>query len=201
MPQNLIISCSYKQEYAIQKLVLTAFRSKFTTKKLNEEQQLQLIRSFWQITDDDPTQKQFVALKNDEVRGTMLLRFKSIKTAKPSWNFLSQCRTFGVRNTLRIMTQLLALEHTLTDNECYIDHIAVDHTAQRQGIGKALLQRAQSEISSNERLTLYVSEKNNNAIQLYKALGFQITKQNTSLLRGLLFNEASWIFMEWRKLT
>ncbi|MBA3925916.1 GNAT family N-acetyltransferase [Listeria rustica] len=99
------------------------------------------------------------------------------------------------------MIQLLALEHTLADNECYIDHIAVDHTAQRQGIGKALLQRAQSEISSNERLTLYVSEKNSPAIQLYKTLGFQITKQHTSLLRGLLFNEASWIFMEWRKVT
>ncbi|MBC1937228.1 GNAT family N-acetyltransferase [Listeria grandensis] len=198
MPQNLIISRSFKQEDAIQKLVLTAFRSKFKTTRLSEEEQLQLVHSFWQITDEDPDQKQFVALQNDQIRGTILLRSKPKKPAKPSLNFLSQCRSFGIRNTLKIMIQLLALEHTLTDNERYIDHIAVVQNAQRQGIGKALLKRAQAEISPTERLTLYVSKKNNNAIKLYKTLGFQITNQHTSLLRGLLFNEASWIFMEWR---
>ncbi|MCE5172354.1 GNAT family N-acetyltransferase [Paenibacillus profundus] len=77
-------------------------------------------------------------------------------------------------------------------------HIAIHSSYRNKGIGRLLLAWSKDFVLNHaefERLTLYVSDNNKNAIHLYEKMGFYIEKSNYNFISGLFFKEPNWHFM------
>jgi ribosomal protein S18 acetylase RimI-like enzyme len=193
--------CNTYQDEDIKSLVITAFRSKFSTLvTLDESNLISLINHFWEIPHDSYSNKQVVIKDNHHVCATMLIKRKSNKKEHSlKLDYLSLSKQYGHKNVIKLIAGLLALEHSVKKGEWYIDHIAVDKDYRGKGIGKALILWAQDFIEQGGKLTLFVSAKNKSAIHLYKKEGFQIKNKKISFWRWILLHEPSWYFMEWKK--
>lgn len=193
--------CNIYQDEKIKSLVINAFQSKFTSlANLDEINYLSLINHLWEIPYDSHNAKQVVIKDNHNICATMLIKRKSKKKEKGlKFDYISLSKQYGHRNVIKLITGLLVLNHSVKKEEWYIDHIAVDKNYRGKGIGKVLINWAKDFIEQGNKLTLFVSTKNKNAIHLYTKEGFQIKNKKISFWKWILFREPCWYFMEWKK--
>ncbi|WP_060534054.1 GNAT family N-acetyltransferase [Paenibacillus bovis] len=92
-----------------------------------------------------------------------------------------------------------ALEHKPLPGEGYIEHIATASVYRGRGIAGSLLQWAQQYTAEQSwnRLTLHVSHNNEQAISLYKKVGFRHLSSYSSWAQQLLLHEPGWHYMSW----
>lgn len=107
---------------------------------------------------DSETVKVFVAEKEIEVVGAILVTFRTIEESR--W---TKPYTIG-----------------------FVEELSVREKAQRQGIGSLLIQKAENWVQSKgvEGLELHVWNLNERAIQFYESLGFTCLQRVMKLSRG-----------------
>ncbi|WP_311295015.1 N-acetyltransferase [Paenibacillus sp. MER TA 81-3] len=101
-------------------------------------------------------------------------------------------KRFGFMNVCKFFIGMGVLNYQPQEKECYIEHIAIHSSYHNKGIGRLLLAWSKDFVLNHaefERLTLYVSDNNKNAIHLYEKMGFYIEKSNYNFISGLFFKE------------
>jgi len=178
-------------------LALRGFEEKFSKVDLSfEEKRLFLFKAWFTETLSDQSELIGYFEPESELNGVINLATKTKHEQNSSLRFWYMIKRFGLNSSLRMLLIFSLLEHSLKEDEVYIDFIVVADSYQRKGVATALLNYAKQQITARERLTLYVSKKNCKAIELYKREGFKVVKQETSLIRKYFFNEADWYFLE-----
>lgn len=140
----------------------------------------------------------FIALARRQMVGVVACR----TTETPSAPLLPLLRAFwreiGPWGMARSLVGLALLSSKPALDECYIDYLAVKAKWRRQGIGTALLRQAQEYARSKgkRRLTLEVSARNEDALRLYRHLGFSPVCQRRNRITGWFFGIPLWVHME-----
>ena len=153
--------------------------------------------------EDKPIEGYFVAEKDGEVLGIMLLKWKEQNRIKITnkTGFFYLAKRYGFFRTIRIILGALFFYKRVDENECYIEHIAVSKNARGLGIGTKLLEHGEKFIKDKikkARYTLYVAASNKRAKNLYKSFGFEDVELKSSLLSRMIIKEGKWYFMEKR---
>ena len=94
-------------------------------------------------------------------------------------------------------TGFLVFAHGAGLGDAYLTDIGVLKTARGQGVGKALMQHAESWAIEHDRqaLTLWVAANNRIARQLYSHAGLSVTHSEFNTSSGLLFGVWRWVHM------
>ncbi|MBU3142888.1 N-acetyltransferase [Clostridium sp. CF012] len=207
MIQPIIVPYQNEDNETICSLLVESFHGKFhSLVNLDDKNIVKLLRETWSNDSNDLAKKQMVIKENGKIIGTILLKWKENNQAKPipiNINFMCLLKQFGLTNIFKFIVGTSFLEYQPKQQECYIEHIAISSSYQNKGIGKLLLAWSKSFVCNNpqfKRLTLYVSDKNKNAIHLYEKMGFHIEKSKYNLVRRIFFQEPNWHFMTWSKL-
>ena len=139
----------------------------------------------------------YVAEADGEVVGFITLLIKE-SPSMPIWPVARAfLRHLGFLGVCRALIGLPFLLKRIGKEDCYIQAIGVDEEWRGQGIGTALLKRAEEYAKERGKpyLTLEASQTNGAAIRLYRRLGFVIVRQLPSPLIGQLFGTSGWVFM------
>ena len=118
-----------------------SFKAKFhSLTNLSDEMIAELLKDSGFVA-NVPFEGYFVAEKDDEVLGTMLLKWKKQNRMKSQnyLNFLQLCKQYGISNILKFFLGISTLIENVTDNECYIEYIAVSPKARGLGLGTNLI--------------------------------------------------------------
>lgn len=137
----------------------------------------------------------FVADYGGRVVGTIALRRREDPEA-PFWPATAILfEELGLLGGLRALFYLSLLDQPCRRNEAYISDVAVAAPMRRQGIGTALLLKAEEVARGwgKHAVVLDVSARNEPAIRLYRHLGYRQERRRTALLAGLLLGEACWL--------
>jgi ribosomal protein S18 acetylase RimI-like enzyme len=113
----------------------------------------------------------------------------------------AMAREIGWLRTVRAATVFGLLgEGRLSDDEGYIDELAVAEWARRRGVARALLEACEREArrAGKRRLTLWVTMNNGAARTLYEVAGFRDARRRRWLVGRLLFRAPGAVFMEKR---
>lgn len=156
---------------------------------------------------DVPGNRRMVALQEGKVIGTIAIKWPSQSCGSvskpqrtpPTWQSF---RGFGRWNLFKMRMGLSLFDYKPQVGECYIADVAVHPDYRGQGVGKLLLRWAEQFAQQEpgvDRLSLYVSGKNQRARKLYEQLGYSVRSHEKSLLWHWLFNEKEWGYM-WRRL-
>ncbi|MCU6707891.1 GNAT family N-acetyltransferase [Paenibacillus sp. J5C_2022] len=186
----------------VSRLLVHSFRGKFQAlTKLSDDVLASFFNKLFHYYPSEDASCRIVAIQEDEVVGTLELKWY-IPRAKeepfPSW---SAFREFGTWTIIKLLFGLQFLNHEPRVGECYISEVAVHPNHQGKGIGKLLLRWAMNYACADERfdtLSLHVSHKNERARMLYELLSFQTVRKESSLIRYLLFHERQWHFMTFK---
>jgi len=182
-------------------IVFYAFKSKFhSLKSLSDEKKIQLLIESGFI-ENQSFEGNLVAEKDGIFVGVILLKWQNQKKMKffTKFSFTKLCCNYGFANILKFIIYSAILKGTISDGECYIEHIAVNPSYRNQGIGTMLINYTNEKvenIAALNRITLYVSERNVLAIKLYKELGFIIKTREISWISKFFLKEKSWLYME-----
>jgi len=86
----------------------------------------------------------------------------------------------------------------VSDDEAYIDELAVAEWARRRGVARALLEACEGEArrAGKGRLTLWVTMNNGAARPLYEGYGFREARRRRWMVGRLLFHAPGALFME-----
>lgn len=138
-----------------------------------------------------------VAEQNNEICGVMVLKWKNQNRPPNKYRF-HVGKTYGYWKIIKLFLGLWLLTHKPNQGECYIEHIAVKPAFRGQKIGSKLILFGKNFAKENmfQHLSLFVSSKNNDAIRLYKKLGFNIIKIEKSFLTKTLFGIKQWYHMK-----
>ena len=96
-------------------------------------------------------------------------------------------------------TILLSYPHyTASSSEAYVERLVVTSEHRHQGIGRALLEAAESlsRESGKDTMGLHVSGSNLNALKLYEAYGYQETSRQRSLLTSYFLGIRDWLYLQ-----
>ena len=150
--------------------------------------------------DDEFQEGYWVAKYNNEIKGVIKLSWHNKKEKKITGkvSFKELVKKYGLMKVIGLNLALLILSSKPKKRDCYIEHIAVAKSARGLGIGHELLKKAKEYAFENpdfERLTLFVTQENIQAIKLYKKLGFDVVYKKTSFLTKLFFNQKVWFYM------
>ncbi len=119
--------------------------------------------------------------------------------ANDSWQQLRiMWREIGLARALRAAIGLLLLyeENPGDENTTYVCQIAVDPAFRGCGIGRKLLEQAETwgRARGKANLALHVAS-NNRARRLYERFGFQTKEKSDEWLTGRLFGIRTWLYM------
>ena len=96
-------------------------------------------------------------------------------------------------------TILLSYPHyTASSSEAYVERLVVTSEHRHQGIGRALLEAAESlsRESGKDTMGLHVSGSNLTALKLYEAYGYQETSRQRSLLTSYFLGIRDWLYLQ-----
>ncbi|WP_086314161.1 hypothetical protein A5821_001751 [Enterococcus sp. 7F3_DIV0205] len=185
------------EEKDIFRLLLASFSTMFAHVHLTSKEKLTILLHFEQNYSSQGKQLvDYMVKDSNEVIGVLTVSSKRT-TSKNLTYPLELSKRYGYLTVFKYVLLLSALEYYPRDKEQYIENIAVHENYRKQGIGKALISAVQAKVKKEERLSLVVSVKNKQALNLYAACGFTIVKKEREFILGLLANEPDWFFMEW----
>ena len=138
----------------------------------------------------------FVADVQGEVAGSARL---AIGQQRSDDGLGAIARAIGWRRTIRGAIVLGLLVHArLSDDEGYIEELAVRADRRRAGIGRALLQACEEAATAagKDRVTLWVAAHNRPAVTLYRSTGYRVTRRRRTLRGRFLFGAPTVLLME-----
>lgn len=183
----------------ILRFLLTSFSAKFASLRLTSKEKLTILLYLEQkYTSQKKRSVDYIVKDGDEIIGMLTVSGKVLNQKNLKYPF-ELSKKYGFFTILKFVVLLTALEYRPHDKERYIENIAVHEQYRKQGIAKALIRTAQSEVENGERLSLIVSAKNQQALRLYLNCGFSIVKKKRNVILGFLANEPHWFFMEWSR--
>jgi ribosomal protein S18 acetylase RimI-like enzyme len=140
----------------------------------------------------------FVALETQEIVG--LVACTTVNTPQVSPFSLARAlwHEIGLCGTMRALAALSLLSGKPEPDACYVEYLAVRPQWRRRGIGTTLLSRAEgyAHSQSKPRLTLEVSSCNQDALRLYRRLGFVPAREEQSPFTDRLLGMSHWLAME-----
>jgi ribosomal protein S18 acetylase RimI-like enzyme len=110
-------------------------------------------------------------------------------------------REIGWPRAIRAAFALGLLVHQrLEDDEAYLEQFAVHADQRRRGIGRRLLEACEAEAldAGKRRMTLWVTEGNAAAVNLYRTSGYRVTRRWRTLRGRILFGAPVALLMEKR---
>ncbi|WP_206911665.1 hypothetical protein IGL98_002861 [Enterococcus sp. DIV0840] len=187
------------EKNSIFRLLLTSFSAKFASLRLTSKEKLDILLYLEQkYSTQEKALVDYLVKDGEEVIGILTVSDKIVAPKNLNYPF-ELSKRYGLFTILKYVILLTSLEYQAHEKERYIENIAVHEQYQKQGIAKALITAAQSEVENGDRLSLIVSAKNQQALRLYLKCGFSIVKKKRNFILGLLANEPNWIFMEWSR--
>ncbi|ANF96308.1 hypothetical protein AR543_10045 [Paenibacillus bovis] len=169
--------------------------------RLDEQQLITLLMQIWAPNALAADRIQVAAWINQQMIGVIGLQWSigSSPAGSSLPHFGSLSRQYGFWNMCRFVAGMSALEHKPLPGEGYIEHIATASVYRGRGIAGSLLQWAQQYTAEQSwnRLTLHVSHNNEQAISLYKKVGFRHLSSYSSWAQQLLLHEPGWHYMSW----
>ncbi|MGG4398163.1 GNAT family N-acetyltransferase [Paenibacillus thiaminolyticus] len=186
----------------VSRLLVHGFRGKFQhLTSLSDEELAHFFEKLFKYFSDEAASRRIVALQEEQVIGTLSIKWiadlgkKQENRKLPSWRSFN---SIGTWDFLKMLIGLSLLDHQPQAGECYIADVAVHPDHRSKGIGKILLEWAQQFVHAEpslNMLSLHVSAKNPRAKYLYEQLSFCTHSQGNSIMRHFLFNERKWHYM------
>jgi len=139
-----------------------------------------------------------VAERDDRIIGTLLIQ-PMYYTQRESRLFEHlSIQELGMFRMLWAAFLLWLTSYTPSNREAHISDLAVAQDFQGQGVGQILLEQAElwAQAHNRLRMTLWVAENNERAVQLYEKMGYQTTRTRISPLTKLTFGVRRWLYME-----
>ncbi|GAB4111295.1 MAG: GNAT family N-acetyltransferase [Roseiflexaceae bacterium] len=185
--------------YPILRLHREAFHDKFGAAfgARGAERGIEAMAEAWRRQGLSALRGMLVAVADGRVIGTTSLRTWEMGSDASGAAEVAFHRVLGTWGALRSIFTLSLLDHHIDRNEGYITDVAVLYEFRRQGVARALLQRAEEEARlRNKRFVgLYVSARNAGARHLYEDVGFVVLRSRSSLLAALLLRQYRWLYM------
>ena len=184
--------CASEEISAAASILTEGFMGKFSSLGLTHDVASGLMEATWE---NGRNHRYFVEMSEKEVIAAVHLKWNGPKTKKVSKKDLRE--KYGRRNTSKYLRGMQVLYEDVDGGDCYIAEFAVASEHRRKGIAGTLISSIKEYAVSEgfERLTLFVSDKNKNAIRLYEKLGFKTEYVKKSFFERLYFNEPRWRFM------
>jgi ribosomal protein S18 acetylase RimI-like enzyme len=176
-----------------------AFADKFGAAfgRTNTDRGLEAMAEAWRRQGPTALRSMFVATDAGRVIGTT-----SLCTAETGGDLSGQAelafqKVLGSWGALRSIYALSLLSHHIERFEGYVTDVSVLGEYRRQGVARALLQRAEQEarLRSKHFLGLFVSSSNIAARTLYDQVGFQIWQVRRSPMAGIILRQFTWLYM------
>lgn len=169
--------------YFVANLYYEGFWDKAQPLKYMSEKEATALVEELMLSHDENLENYFVALIDDQLAGVIkLMRNDSKDKFKlPSLKYFIK---FGPMNLIKTGLTLHALEWDITENQLYIELVAVAPDMRGRGVATVLLDYAEALTrcsQSLEYMTLGVIEKNTKARKLYERIGFKALKSKRSL--------------------
>ncbi len=191
-----------KDKKEVISLIAHGFQSKFQQMTdLSMEEIEHILEDTWGISEHSPKTGHFVAIIDDRIAGTILLKYEDQeREPEKSSPFSVLCKKYKLTNTIKYLIAMGILDHKLLPKECYIEHIAVNKEFRGLGVGSKLIEYSivfAQTLPHVDHLSLNVAATNQGAFALYKRLGFQENNKyfQKSLLSYALTHEREWIYM------
>ena len=195
-----IRQCKKKDRDAVAHILAHSFQKKFCSlTNLSNERIAELLKDTGFIR-PMPDEGHLVAAQNDDVLGIISLKWKTQNRLKRqnALNFWQLCKKYGAVNLATFLAGMTILNKDVTDDECYIECIAVASKARGLGIGTKLLNFGKKFVENRLSLTkytLFVTASNQRAVRLYEHLGFRVKNSLSSTITRFLVKESTWLYM------
>jgi len=173
-------------------ILTEGFMEKFSSIGLTYEAASGLMEDTWEI---GPNHRYIVEKNDSGVVAAAHLKWNGPKS--DDFEIEDLYEKYGRRNVSKYLKGMQVLYEDVDDGDCYIAEFAVASEHRGKGIAGTFISSIKEYAISEgfERVTLFVSDKNKNAIKLYEKLGFKTEYVKKSFLERLYFNEPRWRFM------
>lgn len=184
-------------------LILALHREAFSDKfgaafgRTGTERGLEAMAEAWRRQGPVALRSMLVATAEGRVIGTASLCTAERGMDPGGQAELAFQKVLGSWGALRSIYALSLLSHTIDRAEGYITDVSVLGEYRRQGVARALLQRAEHEarIRAKHFLGLFVSSSNIGARMLYEQFGFKTWQVRRSLMAGIILRQGTWLYM------
>lgn len=183
-------------------LFYQAFSSKFKTVRNIPEAQCQAVLAmFWQRGLSDPYDRHFQVKRNGKLVAvyglTYGVKYPPRDTPAPV-SALTILRKAGFIPFLKIRRIFQMFVHIPAADTAYLSYLCVDESLRGTGIGNQILDEITAQLCADpaiNRLSLYVSDLNTKARELYLRRGFQDVKYETSRATKRYMDIYGWYYM------
>ncbi|WP_243846807.1 GNAT family N-acetyltransferase [Morganella morganii] len=183
-------------------LFYQAFSSKFKTiRNMPEAQRQAVLAMFWQRGLSDPYDRHFQVKRNGKLVAAYGLTYgvkHPPENAPAPVSSLAILRKAGFIPFLKIRRIFQMFVHIPAADTAYLSYLCVDESLRGTGIGNQILDEITTQLRADPaitRLSLYVSDLNTKARELYLRRGFQDVKYETSHTTKRYMDIYGWYYM------
>lgn len=184
------------------RLFYQAFTSKFkTVSNMPEAQRQAVLAMFWQRGLSDPYDRHFQVKRNGKLVAVYGLTYgvkRPPQNAPAPVSSLAILRKAGFIPFLKIRRIFQLFVHIPAADTAYLSYLCVDESLRGTGIGNQILDEITAQLRADpviNRLSLYVSDLNTKARELYLRRGFQDVKYETSHTTKRYMDIYGWYYM------
>lgn len=183
-------------------LFYQAFSSKFkTVSTMPDAQRQAVLAMFWQRGLSDPYDRHFQVKRNGKLVAVYGLTYgvkHPPQHAPVPVSSLAILRRAGFIPFLKIRRIFQMFVHIPAADTAYLSYLCVDESLRGTGIGNQILDEITAQLQADpaiNRLSLYVSDLNIKARELYLRRGFQDVKYETSRTTERYMDIYGWYYM------
>ncbi|HGY3146683.1 TPA: GNAT family N-acetyltransferase [Morganella morganii] len=183
-------------------LFYQAFSSKFkTVSDMPDAQRQAVLAMFWQRGLSDPYDRHFQVKRNGKLVAVYGLTYgvkRPPQDAPAPVSSLAILRKAGFIPFLKIRRVFQMFAHIPAADTAYLSYLCVDESLRGTGIGNQILDEITAQLRADPtitRLSLYVSDLNIKARELYLRRGFQDVKYETSRTTKRYMDIYGWYYM------
>lgn len=184
------------------RLFYQAFSSKFkTVSDMPDAQRQAMLAMFWQRGLSDPYDRHFQVKRNGKLVAVYGLTYgvkRPPQNAPAPVSSLAILRKAGFIPFLKIRRIFQLFVHIPAADTAYLSYLCVDESLRGTGIGNLILDEITAQLRADpaiNRLSLYVSDLNTKARELYLRRGFQDVKYETSRTTKRYMDIYGWYYM------
>lgn len=184
------------------RLFYQAFTSKFKmVSDMPDAQRQAVLAMFWQRGLSDPYDRHFQVKRNGKLVAVYGLTYgvkPPPQNAPAPVSSLAILRKAGFIPFLKIRRIFQMFVHIPAADTAYLSYLCVDESLRGTGIGNLILDEITAQLRADpaiNRLSLYVSDLNTKARELYLRRGFQDVKYETSRTTKRYMDIYGWYYM------
>lgn len=184
------------------RLFYQAFSSKFKTiRNMPDAQRQAVLAMFWQRGLSDPYDRHFQVKRNGKLVAVYGLTYgvkRPPQNAPTPVSSLAILCKAGFIPFLKIRRIFQMFVHIPAADTAYLSYLCVDESQRGTGIGNQILDEITAQLRADpaiNRLSLYVSDLNTKARELYLRRGFQDVKYETSHTTKRYMDIYGWYYM------